>query len=793
MIKHLRSLLAIALGVIACGRQPENIPTPEPEYNPLTLHYDKPAKYFEEALPLGNGTMGAMVYGRTGKDRISLNDITLWTGEPDRGPEHPDYLDSVKTLTPWGQSAQWIETIRDALNEENYKRADSLQHRVQGHYSETYQPLGWLEIDYPYGKIGNYKRQLDISNATAEVTYQRGGANFKAEYFVSAPDSVIAIRLTSDAPIEATLRLQSLLPHQDSLSDGRLISDGYAAWHAFPGYYKSGKEQFCYNPERGVHYRTVVSCQGAIPEEGALRITGVKEALILITGHTSFNGFDKDPVLEGREYKESAIKNADDAAEKGWDVLKERHTADYKALFDRVSLDLGTTPPEISNLPTDKQLLRYADGEANPQLEALYYQYGRYLLISCSRTPGVPANLQGLWNESMDPPWSSNYTTNINLEENYWAAEAAALPEMHQSLLGFIGNLSQTGGRSAQNYYGVQEGWCLAQNTDIWAMTCPVGLGVGDPEWANWNMGGAWLATHIWEHWLFTRSLPDLQRDYPALKGAAQFCLNVLLERNGELITSPSTSPENIYQTPTGYKGATAYGITADLAIIRECLIDALLAAELMEDEDFAAEVGDVLPFLRYYKVGANGAIQEWYHDWPDPYPTHRHQSHLIGAYPGHQIKAGTPLAQAALKTLEIRGFKTTGWSCGWRVNLYARLGDAENAYKMYRQLLKYVSPDKYEGRNARRGGGTYPNLLDAHSPFQIDGNFGGCAGVMEMLLYSTPTSVTPLPALPKAWPNGSIKGIRTRTGERVDLTWENGEVKEFTCRPDDTPRPMRP
>ena len=431
-------------------------------------------------------------------------------------------------------------------------------------------------------------------------------------------------------------------------------------------------------------------------------------------------------------------------------------------------------------LPTDEQLRRYADGEANPELEVLYFQYGRYLLISSSRTPGVPANLQGLWNESMDPPWSSNYTTNINLEENYWPAEAAALPEMHQALLGFVRNLSVTGERTARDYYGVQEGWCEAHNSDIWAMTCPVGLGSGDPSWANWNMGGAWLSTHIWEHWLFTRNRRDLERDYPALKGAAQFCLGVLVQKDGKWITSPSTSPENIYITPEGYHGRTLYGTTADLAIIRECLTDALEAALELGDEAFAREVEAVLPNLKEYQVGASGALQEWYYDWADEDPRHRHQSHLIGLYPGHQIKAGTVLADAAHKTLEIKGFETTGWSCGWRVNLYARLGDGESAYRMYRRLLRYVSPDGYDGPDARRGGGTYPNLLDAHAPFQIDGNFGGCAGVLEMLVQSTPEGVEALPALPSAWPSGEIKGVRTRTGQTLDLSWKNGKVSRL-------------
>jgi alpha-L-fucosidase 2 len=290
-------------------------------------------------------------------------------------------------------------------------------------------------------------------------------------------------------------------------------------------------------------------------------------------------------------------------------------------------------------------------------------------------------------------------------------------------------------------------------------------------------MGGAWLSTHIWEHWLFTRSREDLERDYPALRGAAQFCMGVLVKKDGKWITSPSTSPENIYITPEGYHGRTLYGATADLALIRECLIDALGAARVLGDEAFAREVEAVLPDLKEYQVGVSGALQEWYYDWADEDPHHRHQSHLIGVYPGHQIEAGTALAAAAHKTLEIKGFETTGWSCGWRVNLYARLGDGESAYRMYRRLLRYVSPDGYNGPDARRGGGTYPNLLDAHSPFQIDGNFGGCAGVLEMLVQSTPDGVEALPALPSAWPGGKIKGVRTRTGQTLDLSWKNGKV----------------
>ena len=743
----------------------------------LKLHYDKPAEYFEEALPLGNGRLGAMVYGGTTMDRISLNDITLWTGEPDREGEHPDY-NLIESLTPWGETSQWMEQVRQALDEEDYAKADQLQRRLQGHFSENYQPLGWLEVVYPEGEITDYYRELDLSRAVATVRYKKDGKAFKAEYWVSSPDSVVVIRLTGEAPIDAEIKLCSRLPHEAKVEGNSIVSEGYTAYHSYPVYYHAAQEKFMYDPDRGIHYSTVVHCEDAVADGEVLKVTGVNETVIYVTNSTSFAGFDKDPVKEGKEYKQEALRNSDKAAKKGWRRLLASHLKDYKELFGRVSVWLGDTDQKIKALPTDQQLLRYAEGEANPELEALYFQYGRYLLISSSRTIGVPANLQGIWNEYMLPPWSSNYTVNINLEENYWAAEAAGLPEMHDVLLGFVRNLSDNGSATAKNFYGIERGWCLAHNSDIWAMTCPVGLGTGDPSWANWSFGGAWLATHIWEHWLFNRDIDALKRDYPTLKGAAEFCIDYLVEKNDELIPSPTTSPENIYITPDGYRGSTLYGSTSDLAIIRECLTDAASAAELLGDVDFAVEAYDVLRKLHGYKVGEDGALQEWYYDWKDCDPAHRHQSHLIGAYPGHQIKAGTDLGNAALKTLEIKGFNTTGWSCGWRVNLYARLGDGESAYKMYRRLLQYVSPDNYKGEDARRGGGTYPNLLDAHSPFQIDGNFGGCAGIIEMLVQSTPDGVYTLPALPAAWPEGYIKGVRTRTGEVVDLSWKDGKVK---------------
>ena len=638
----------------------------------MKLHYDRPAEYFEEALVIGNGTMGATLYGGVKKDKISFNDITLWTGEPESENSSPDAFNV-------------IPEIRALLDNEDYQGADKAQYKVQGHYSENYQPLGTLTIEYldDTAGISDYHRWLDIGNATARTQYLKDGKLFTSDYFASAPDSVIVIRLKSENKegIHASLSFDSPLPHSSQVADNEISVEGYAAYHSFPVYYKA-EDKHRYDPERGIHFKTLVrvlSVDGSVKDrysDSRIEIDGSTEVLILIANVTSFNGFDKDPVKEGRNYRSHVEKRMKCAVGKTYDALREAHIRDYKYYFDRVKLDLGNTDADIAALPTDKQLLFYTDcKQRNPDLEELYFQFGRYLLISSSRTSGVPANLQGLWNESVLPPWSSNYTVNINLEENYWASGTANLIEMQYPLIEFIANLSKTGRKTAKDYYGVERGWCLGHNSDIWAMTCPVGLNEGDPSWACWTMGGTWLSTHIWEHYLFTLDKEFLREFYPVLKGAAEFCMDWLVEKDGKLVTSPGTSPENKYITPDGYVGATSYGNTSDLAMIRECLMDAAEASKVLGvDKSFRKRIKKTLSRLYPYQIGKDGNLQEWYYDWQDQDPYHRHQSHLFGLYPGHHLSVEeTPeLAAACARTLQIKGDETTGWSTGWRVNLLA-------------------------------------------------------------------------------------------------------------------------
>ena len=744
----------------------------------LKLQYNQPAVEWTEALPIGNGTLGAMVFGRVDSELIQLNEATLWSGGPVQKNVNPD---AFKNLA----------LIREALTNEDFEKAYNLTKNMQGAYSESFMPLGDLILTQDFGgqKPDLYHRSLDLQTGLAVTNFSVSGVNYKREIFASAPAQCIVIKLSADQlkKLSLTIDASSLLRNQKTIQNQSLVLNGKAPSHSDPNYIDYNKEPVVYEDAtgcRGMRFELIIKPiikDGEVSSDGnKLVIKNASEVLLFVSAATSFNGFDKCPDSQGKDEHKLAESPIKKVVGKKYDSLLKEHIADFQHFFNRVSLQLNQKETNKSNLPTDTRLEEYAKGEKDAGLEALFFQYGRYLLISSSRTHNTPANLQGIWNNKLRAPWSSNYTTNINLQMNYWPVESGSLSELFFPLDEFIKNVSVTGAETAKSYYHAN-GWVLHHNSDIWATTNPVGdLGKGDPMWANWYMGANWLSRHLWEHYQYTGDVAYLKKVYPIIKGAAEFSLDWLQkDKNGYLVTMPSTSPENKYFYDGKKGGVVTTASTMDIGIIKDLFENTIEASKVLNtDLEFRQTVSQAADKLLPFQIGSKGQLQEWYKDFEDEDPHHRHTSHLYALHPANLISPlKTPeLAEAAKKTLELRGDDGTGWSLAWKVNMWARLLDGNHAYKLFKNQLRLTKDNdpKYS-----RHGGCYPNLFDAHPPFQIDGNFAGTAGVIEMLMQSQNKEIHLLPALPDAWTDGEIKGITAKGNFTVAIKWEGGKMTQ--------------